>query len=318
METTDRKALTFAAVLHALLLGGILFVAEYGASHAESHPSMVMEMFAPPSTDDAAQMSIAQPPAEAPLADPAPSAPEPESQAEPPAEPPAELLRQPDIAPLEQQSFETLSKVPPLPEPEPEPSSTPAPEPSKPAPAKPKPAAKPPVEPSPAKPPQQMMTAEQFRKQIGLPKQARSPASQTQRQSPTTTTNNRNNGPVKIDTSGVTKSLQSFLASGDGARATQMSASDQSALLAYLGRLRSNIHTAWQFPQSVANAGEWAEVLITIEADGRISSVRIGKHSGSKAFLESIERAVRSARSVGPPPSRQRQQVRYTFNLRDM
>lgn len=314
MNISDRKAFVCAVAIHVLLFGAILFFAWRGTSRAEAQP-MVMEILPPPG--DAQQDSFAAPPADSPLSDPAPAA---EAA---PAEP---LLQQPDIAPAAEQTFDALSDVPPAPPP-PEPEPTPPPPVETPPAPTPTPAPRPtpqrtppaqtPAQTTPAQP--QVMTRDQFLQTSGLPRQARD---NTQRRQTTTTTNrgtSTNAAPVRIDTSDITRSLNGLLApSGSGARVSQMSASDQNALHAYLNRLRSNIRSAWVLPDSTTDQGEWAEVQLTVEADGRISSFRISRHQGSKAFLDSINKALRATRSAGPTPSRQREYVKYTLNLRDM
>lgn len=308
MNPSSRSALVFSAVLHALLLGVVAFFAWRSATQrADANNLLVMEVIAPPG--DAQEDSFTAPPADAPFAEPAAAEPAEAAPAEP-------LLRQPEIAAVAEQSFEELKDVPPAPEPEPEPAPPPEPaaEPSpKPAPTRTQTPA-PKTEPAPEQP--KMMTREQFLKTSGLPKQAGAPTRQTT--PATTTSRSTSRAPVRIDTRASTQALEGLLASGNSARVAQMSASEQNALRAYLSQLRTHIRSAWILPDSVSEKGEWAEVFVTIEPNGRISNVRIGKHQGSKAFLDSITKAVRSARPVGPTPSGQREHARYELNLRDM
>lgn len=305
MNISDRKAFVCAVALHGLLFGAIIVLAWRSTTRAQAEPlPLIMEMVAAPA--DGQENSFISPPADAPPSDPAATQ-QPESD---PAEP---LLQQTDILPVAEQVFEDLKDVPPAPEPEPEPVAPPPPADT----PSPKPAEKPkPVDKKPQVEAPKLMTREQFLKQEGLPKQARAPS---QPRPTTSATSQSTRAPVRINTSEITRSLEGLLAnSGDNARVGQMSASDQSALHAYLNRLRANIKRAWILPDTVSGGREWAEVLLTIEPNGTISNVRIGKHEGSKAFLDSIQKAVRAARSAGPTPSRQREYVRYTLNLRDM
>lgn len=309
MNSSSRTALVFSAVLHALLLGLVVLFAWRSTSRADADNLLVMEVFAPPGEHE--ENSFTAPPADAPLSEPPPE-PAPAAQEVPDAQP---MLNQLDIAPVAEQVFEELRDVPPAPEPEPEPPAEPIPSAPPPPVPTPKPAPKP-AEKTTADPPKpKVMTAAEFQRTMGMPKKARDTS---QRPAPNTATRGTGRAPVKIDTSNITRSLEGLLPSGNSARVAQMSSSDQNALLAYLGRLRVNIRKAWVLPDIQSGKAEWAEVLVTIEPNGRVSDVRIGKHDGSKAFLDSITRAVRLARSVGPTPSGQREYARYTLNLREM
>lgn len=334
MSQTSRSAFVYSVALHVVLLGVVLLVAYRSTSRAEALQPLVMDMVEPPGelSDGPA---FTGPPSEGMIGEPPPSEPEPAAEPAQEASAPAEpFLRQLDIAPVATPAFEELRDVPPAPEPEPEPepapplqpaptptpSPTPAPTPA----AKPKPA---PARTEPAKPAQpQMMTAADFRNQVGLPKtagrttprQTTQPATTTRQ---TTTTNRTGTGGTgRIDTKAATNALNSLLVSGSGSsnRARGMSDAERARLTGYLNQFRTSIRAAWVIPDSVSDSGEWADIVVTIGADGRVQSVRIEKSQGSKAFLDSIRRAVMTARTPGPSPTGETIDVRYTLNLRDL
>lgn len=191
-----------------------------------------------------------------------------------------------------------LPDIPDIPQPEPVTPPPPAPAPIKatPKPTKPEPQPKP--EPAP-----KAMTMEQFRKLHGAPKKT------TKRQSvpkPTKPT-------PRINVPDVTSALNDFLQDSSTSNSSE---SEQKALLAYIHRLHRQIEIAWQKPD-MASTNEWAEVGITLAANGKITGFKVLRKKCGSVFLQSITEAINSTRSIGPTPSGKPISVKYTFRLTD-
>lgn len=79
------------------------------------------------------------------------------------------------------------------------------------------------------------------------------------------------------------------------------------ALQRYLAQLRTRIEGAFV----PSGADLQAEAVFTVTANGRIRDIRLKRPSGNAAFDDSVRRALRTARSPGPPPESRA----YTFSL---
>ena len=76
-------------------------------------------------------------------------------------------------------------------------------------------------------------------------------------------------------------------------------------MLEFFRLLEERIRESWILPE-VDTSGLIVEVRITIEKDGRVSSTRIEKGSGSVYFDESVRRAIGRASPLPIPPERLR------------
>ena len=205
-----------------------------------------------------------------------------------PVEPDMPAIDAPDIAAPEQVDIPDLN----IPEPEPEPVvETPPP----PAP-EPKPVETPKEKPQP-KPEPQPISADEFFKQHGKP----------------TPTPPRPVKPVdapkiNVDTS---EALERLL--NDTTSIKSSSPAQQQALLDYIARLRRQIELAWDKPSLATDAV--ARVRVTVQANGSLNPVLLIQSSGSAIFDKSIIDAVKSARTIGPPPTGTSQTINYTFRL---
>lgn len=79
-------------------------------------------------------------------------------------------------------------------------------------------------------------------------------------------------------------------------------------LMAYARALDEKIRASWTVPEpALKEAGKLiVQVRITIEKDGRVSSVRMEKDSGSPYFDDSVLRAIRKASPLPVPPEQLR------------
>lgn len=192
-----------------------------------------------------------------------------------------------------------LPDIPDIPEPEPEPVA-PTPPPPTPTPQRETPKPKPEPEPEPA---QKVMSIKDFQKQHGKPKK---PTPRPTRPSTVTPA-------PQIDVSNVTAALETLMQDSTASSSTE---AEQKLLLAYIQRLHRQIALAWRKPD-VASPNEWAEVGITVAANGRITAHRILNKKCGNAFLQSVNEAIKRTRSVGPTPSGKTINVKYTFRLTD-
>lgn len=82
----------------------------------------------------------------------------------------------------------------------------------------------------------------------------------------------------------------------------------------YLGLVTDALQANYRLPATISDQERMhlrATVVLTIEPDGRVSSVRFERRSGNAAFDAALERAVRDAR-LPPPPAELRQRYRTT------
>lgn len=214
-------------------------------------------------------------------------------QAEPQAEPTPEemFLQAPQITPVERVDIPRIEPLPPEPPPPPPPPPEPRPQPN------PEPRPEPKPEPQP-----EQVSAAQFFQQHGRPT-PRPPRQPERTPSPA----------PRIDTSRIAEDLRNMLSSQD-TRSASRSAQDQADLLNYLQRLRRHIERAWVQP-SLADQREWVEIEITVQRDGRLTGFRILRQEAGSALTQSIERAIRETRPIGPPPGNEPVTARFTFRL---
>lgn len=118
----------------------------------------------------------------------------------------------------------------------------------------------------------------------------------------------------RINVPDVSRALEDALRDSTVSRASE---SDQRALLNYINRLRAQIELAWDKPTSVTGQDEWVEVIVTVEANGRISGHRISRHQASASFQRTVEAAIRNTRPIGPPPDGIRREIKYTLRVRE-
>lgn len=276
-----RKGFVVSAFLHAGffgVLGLMIFMKQF---MKEPEP-LVMDLVSPPGD--------AMPTPSQPVAEAAPQMPD-------IAAPQVESVKQVKFADIPDPQPAPPEPTPPPPEPTP-PKPTPTPTPPKPVEKKPEP-----KKPEPPQP--QKVSAADFFKENKRPQATTvtRPATTTAKPAP------------RIDTSGITSSLQDMLA--DSSSTSQMSQAEQDALGSYFSRLRQQIRIAWQKPTLANSDNEWVEVIITVQANGRISSHRVSRKSASPEMLRSVISAVNNARSIGPTPDGRSHEVKYTLRLRD-
>jgi colicin import membrane protein/protein TonB len=73
----------------------------------------------------------------------------------------------------------------------------------------------------------------------------------------------------------------------------------------YLGLVTQALQASYRLPATITEQERrdlGATVVLTVEADGRVSSFRFERRSGNAAFDQALERAVRDARLPPPPP----------------
>lgn len=214
------------------------------------------------------------------------------------------VIQAPAIEKLVEREIPKIVEAPPPPPPEPEPPPAPKPTP-KPKPAPETPPKKPTPEKKPSPAPQQTITAEDFFSKHGRP----SPPSPKPRQTQPAQTITA----PRIDVSKITQNLNQFLESSSSSN--RMTEQEQSAMLAYIGRLKHLIEIAWDKPASLAGREISAEVLITLSPSGQVTNVRFSRRSGNGAFDDSVIAAVRNARSAGAIPTGRSETVRLTFEM---
>jgi colicin import membrane protein/protein TonB len=82
----------------------------------------------------------------------------------------------------------------------------------------------------------------------------------------------------------------------------------------YLGLVTRALQGNYRLPATISEQERLhlrATLVLTIEADGRISAFRFERRSGNPAFDQALERAVRQTR-LPPPPAELRQRYRTT------
>ena len=92
---------------------------------------------------------------------------------------------------------------------------------------------------------------------------------------------------------------------GDPSGVPQGDATDGSEGDRYLGLVTQALQSSYRLPATLSEQERLflhATVVLTIEADGRVSSFRFEKRSGNSAFDQALEHAVRESRLPPPPP----------------
>jgi len=99
---------------------------------------------------------------------------------------------------------------------------------------------------------------------------------------------------------------------GDPSGSAEGTATDASEGDRYLALVTQALQSNYRLPATISEQERMhlrATVVLTIEPDGRVSSFRFERRSGSDAFDQALERAVRQAR-LPPPPSEFRERYR--------
>lgn len=184
--------------------------------------------------------------------------------------------------------LERVAEMPDMALPEPAPAPTPEPAPR--------------TEPAPTPQPPRI-SFDQFRNNNqGIP-QAQEPRPAPSRPAPT----------LEIDTSRVTRQLNTLLEGSSAEALNSASPAEQAALVRYIAALEQRLRLAWQKPDLAG--GPWAELRLTVQADGRLTGIRIGRQQAPAVFLESIQQAARSLGQLEPPPHGAALSTRFTFRL---
>jgi colicin import membrane protein/protein TonB len=92
---------------------------------------------------------------------------------------------------------------------------------------------------------------------------------------------------------------------GDPSGVPQGDATDATEGDRYLGLVTQALQSSYRLPATLTEQERLhlhAIVVITIEPDGRVSSVRFEQRSGNSSFDQALERAVRESRLPPPPP----------------
>lgn len=230
-----------------------------------------------------------------------------------------ELFAPPSAQPIEESEPEVLPSVsfdftapepppPPPPRPEPEPvrqPEPPAPKPQTPTPPRPEPP-KPTPAPVPEPVPQPKVRFDEFRRQN--PQQTPPPTPAPPRQTPVTA--------PRIDTSTITRNLESMMSREDMAQVREQSSTDQAALNAYFERIKAAVRGAWAKPDGLHDSLR-VTVSFQVSADGRISGARIASSSGNSIFDRSVLEAFNRAGTVGASPNRETYPLRLEFRMTD-
>lgn len=101
---------------------------------------------------------------------------------------------------------------------------------------------------------------------------------------------------------------------GGGGKA--LTREEQSELNTYISMLISALKEAHEPPEGVSDQLE-ARVTFDITASGAILNPRIARSSGNKEFDDSVIRAFRKMRSIGPPPTGKGDTWTVTFRMKD-
>ena len=99
---------------------------------------------------------------------------------------------------------------------------------------------------------------------------------------------------------------------GDPSGSPEGTATDASEGDRYLALVTQALQSNYRLPATISEQDRvslHATVVLTVEPDGRISSLRFEKRSGNEAFDRALEHAVRQTR-VPPPPPELRQRYR--------
>jgi len=101
---------------------------------------------------------------------------------------------------------------------------------------------------------------------------------------------------------------------GGGGKA--LTRQEQSELNTYIAMLLGALKEAHEPPEGVSDQLE-ARVTFDITASGAILNPRIARSSGNKEFDDSVIRAFRKMRSIGPPPTGRGDTWTVTFRMKD-
>lgn len=279
MRLTSSKAFVLASAVH-LLFAAIVLLLTLWTPREKEEEMVTFELFAPPSAP------VPEPEIQAVNFNYEPPPPPPEPSPRPEPEPPPPPEPKPEPSP------------PPQPKPEPSPPPKPKPEPPPPAPTpKPKPPPPPPVE---------KVSFDKFRQEN--PRQRKSTPAPAPRPAPV-------NVP-RIDTSSITRNLESMVPRETMQQVNQQSASDQQALNAYFERIKATVRGAWAKPEGLHDSLR-VTVSFSVSADGLITGARVTSSSGNGVFDQSVLAAFARAGSVGPSPDNRSYPLRLEFRMTD-
>ena len=99
---------------------------------------------------------------------------------------------------------------------------------------------------------------------------------------------------------------------GDPSGSAEGTATEASEGDRYLALVTQALQSNYRLPATISEQERMhlrATVILTIEPDGRVSTFRFERRSGSDAFDQALERAVRQPR-LPPPPSALRERYR--------
>ncbi|AWI09051.1 energy transducer TonB [Ereboglobus luteus] len=100
---------------------------------------------------------------------------------------------------------------------------------------------------------------------------------------------------------GVAKGVLGGIGSGAGAGGTALTAAERGQMEAYFALLAQRIRQAQEKPEGLSS-----ELVVRIEfqvySNGTIGAVKIVRSSGNRAFDDSVLKAIRTVRPIGPRP----------------
>lgn len=156
------------------------------------------------------------------------------------------------------------------------------------------------IPPPPEPPPQ--ISFEEFVRQHGQP--------QTR---PSRPPSQRTVTPPKIDTKFSTNLRETVI---DLDNLANLSDAEQSALDSYIARLREALRRHWTKPLGLATSTS-AVVEFDVQANGRLTNVRVSRSSGNGEFDRSVLDAFSALGSAGTTPDGRAQKLRLTFRMTD-
>jgi TonB family protein len=280
MRPTSSKAFVLASVVHVAFAILVLILTLWKPADKKPEP-VVFQMFAPPSASPVTNAPPAEPEIQPVAFNFTPPEPPPQPPPRPAPTPPP--------------------PTPPPPTPPPPPVPAPAPKPTPPPPKPPEPAPKPPPPPSPP-----TVSFDQFRQQN--PQRQQPAPRPTPAPQPVTA--------QRIDTTAITRQLESALSSAQMTQVSQQSSTDQAALNSYFDRIKSAVRGAWSKPHGLHDALR-VTIRFDVSADGRLTNVAVASSSGNSIYDESVLDAFRRVGSVGPSPDRKAYSLRLEFRMTD-
>jgi len=122
--------------------------------------------------------------------------------------------------------------------------------------------------------------------------------------------------PITANTKGLVDGVDGGTGDAPGAGGRALTVAERDQLDAYLATLADRIKQAQENP-----AGVSMELVARVEyyvyADGTIGAVKIIKSSGNRAFDDSVMKAFRSARGIGPRPDGRGSAIIADFRVKE-